>query len=76
MAPEVIAQGISKTTDHVPSEKPLPSGPKSDVWSLGIILFELCVVGIKILNKNLKIVFFRENFLIGKLFGNIFFFAN
>ncbi|XP_032256841.1 TBC domain-containing protein kinase-like protein isoform X1 [Phoca vitulina] len=43
LAPEVIAQGILKTTDHVPSEKPLPSGPKSDVWSLGIILFELCV---------------------------------
>lgn len=47
LAPEVIAQGIFKTTDHVPSEKPLPSGPKSDVWSLGIILFELCVVCIK-----------------------------
>lgn len=43
LAPEVIAQGIFKTTDHVSSEKPLPSGPKSDVWSLGIILFELCV---------------------------------
>ncbi|CAH6789052.1 Tbck [Phodopus roborovskii] len=43
LAPEVIAQGICKTTDHVPSEKPLPSSPKSDVWSLGIILFELCV---------------------------------
>uniref|UniRef100_A0A8C5VDF0 TBC1 domain containing kinase n=1 Tax=Microcebus murinus TaxID=30608 RepID=A0A8C5VDF0_MICMU len=43
LAPEVIAQGVFKTTDHVPSEKPLPSGPKSDVWSLGIILFELCV---------------------------------
>ncbi|KAB0344385.1 hypothetical protein FD754_021311 [Muntiacus muntjak] len=43
LAPEVIAQGIFKTSDHVPSEKPLPSGPKSDVWSLGIILFELCV---------------------------------
>lgn len=43
LAPEVIAQGIFKSTDHVPSEKPLPSGPKSDVWSLGIILFELCV---------------------------------
>ena len=47
LAPEVIAQGIFKTSDHVPSEKPLPSGPKSDVWSLGIILFELCVVCIK-----------------------------
>ncbi|KAK2493702.1 hypothetical protein MC885_006470, partial [Smutsia gigantea] len=42
LAPEVIAQGIFKTTDHWPNEKPLPSGPKSDVWSLGIILFELC----------------------------------
>ncbi|PNI53765.1 TBCK isoform 11 [Pan troglodytes] len=44
LAPEVIAQGIFKTTDHMPSKKPLPSGPKSDVWSLGIILFELCVM--------------------------------
>ncbi|XP_064141548.1 TBC domain-containing protein kinase-like protein isoform X6 [Loxodonta africana] len=43
LAPEVIAQGIFKATDHMPSEKPLPSGPKSDVWSLGIILFELCM---------------------------------
>ncbi|XP_006869395.1 PREDICTED: TBC domain-containing protein kinase-like protein isoform X3 [Chrysochloris asiatica] len=43
LAPEVIAQGIFKTTEHMPSEKPLPSGPKSDVWSLGIILFELCM---------------------------------
>ncbi|XP_021101110.1 TBC domain-containing protein kinase-like protein isoform X4 [Heterocephalus glaber] len=43
LAPEVIAQGIVKTTDHAPSEKPLPSGPKSDVWTLGIILFELCM---------------------------------
>ncbi|GAB5570586.1 TBC domain-containing protein kinase-like protein isoform X1 [Prionailurus iriomotensis] len=43
LAPEVIAQGIVKSTDHMPSEKPLPSGPKSDVWSLGIILFELSV---------------------------------
>ncbi|XP_004612753.2 TBC domain-containing protein kinase-like protein [Sorex araneus] len=43
LAPEVIAQGILKTTDHGSNEKPLPSGPKSDVWSLGIILFELCV---------------------------------
>ncbi|XP_072481135.1 TBC domain-containing protein kinase-like protein isoform X1 [Notamacropus eugenii] len=43
LAPEVIAQGITKPSDHMPSEKPLPSGPKSDVWSLGIILFELCM---------------------------------
>ncbi|XP_074128936.1 TBC domain-containing protein kinase-like protein isoform X2 [Sminthopsis crassicaudata] len=43
LAPEVIAQGIIKTSDHTTSEKPLPSGPKSDVWSLGIILFELCM---------------------------------
>nr|XP_033812404.1 TBC domain-containing protein kinase-like protein isoform X1 [Geotrypetes seraphini]XP_033812413.1 TBC domain-containing protein kinase-like protein isoform X1 [Geotrypetes seraphini]XP_033812421.1 TBC domain-containing protein kinase-like protein isoform X1 [Geotrypetes seraphini]XP_033812429.1 TBC domain-containing protein kinase-like protein isoform X1 [Geotrypetes seraphini]XP_033812438.1 TBC domain-containing protein kinase-like protein isoform X1 [Geotrypetes seraphini] len=43
LAPEVIAQGIGKPSDHTQSEKPVPSGPKSDVWSLGIILFELCV---------------------------------
>uniref|UniRef100_A0A8C9FAL1 TBC1 domain containing kinase n=1 Tax=Pavo cristatus TaxID=9049 RepID=A0A8C9FAL1_PAVCR len=43
LAPEVIAQGIVKPSDHTQCEKPLPSGPKSDVWSLGIILFELCV---------------------------------
>lgn len=44
LAPEVIAQGIGKPSDHTQSEKPLPSGPKSDLWSLGIILFELCMV--------------------------------
>lgn len=44
LAPEVIAQGIVKPSDHTQSEKPLPSGPKSDLWSLGIILFELCMV--------------------------------
>ncbi|OXB68580.1 hypothetical protein ASZ78_014359, partial [Callipepla squamata] len=43
LAPEVIAQGIVKPNDHTQCEKPLPSGPKSDLWSLGIILFELCV---------------------------------
>ncbi|KAF4792285.1 hypothetical protein TURU_122968 [Turdus rufiventris] len=43
LAPEVIAQGISKPNDHTQCEKPLPSGPKSDLWSLGIILFELCM---------------------------------
>ncbi|XP_025064582.1 TBC domain-containing protein kinase-like protein isoform X5 [Alligator sinensis] len=43
LAPEVIAQGIVKPSDHTQCEKPLPSGPKSDVWSIGIILFELCV---------------------------------
>ncbi|NWR72541.1 TBCK protein, partial [Centropus unirufus] len=43
LAPEVIAQGIVKPSDHTQCEKPLPSGPKSDLWSLGIILFELCV---------------------------------
>ncbi|XP_026524440.1 TBC domain-containing protein kinase-like protein isoform X1 [Notechis scutatus] len=43
LAPEVIAQGIIKCSDHMQSEKFLRSGPKSDVWSLGIILFELCM---------------------------------
>ncbi|PKU37336.1 tbc domain-containing protein kinasehypothetical protein [Limosa lapponica baueri] len=44
LAPEVIAQGIVKPSDYTQCEKPLPSGPKSDLWSLGIILFELCMV--------------------------------
>uniref|UniRef100_A0A6I8SIM5 TBC domain-containing protein kinase-like protein n=1 Tax=Xenopus tropicalis TaxID=8364 RepID=A0A6I8SIM5_XENTR len=44
LAPEVIAQGIVKPTDPTQCERPLPSGPKSDVWSLGLILFELCMV--------------------------------
>ncbi|RMC13966.1 hypothetical protein DUI87_09050 [Hirundo rustica rustica] len=35
LAPEVIAQGIGKPSDHTQCEKPLPSGPKSDLWSLG-----------------------------------------
>ncbi|XP_075056919.1 TBC domain-containing protein kinase-like protein isoform X3 [Mixophyes fleayi] len=43
LAPEVIAQGIIKPKDPTQYERPRPSGPKSDVWSLGVILFELCV---------------------------------
>ncbi|KAK4818385.1 hypothetical protein QYF61_012064 [Mycteria americana] len=43
LAPEVIAQGIVKPSDQTQCEKPLPSGPKSDLWSLGMILFELCM---------------------------------
>lgn len=43
LAPEVIAQGIARPVDHTQNKKPFPSGPKSDVWSVGILLFELCV---------------------------------
>ncbi|CAI5680558.1 TBC domain-containing protein kinase-like protein [Oreochromis niloticus] len=42
LAPEVIAQGSFHPSDPSRDEAPLPSGPKSDVWSLGILLFELC----------------------------------
>uniref|UniRef100_A0A3B5LV45 TBC domain-containing protein kinase-like protein n=1 Tax=Xiphophorus couchianus TaxID=32473 RepID=A0A3B5LV45_9TELE len=42
LAPEVIALGCFNPSDPSHSETPLPSGPKSDVWSLGILLFELC----------------------------------
>uniref|UniRef100_A0A8C6NIW3 TBC1 domain containing kinase n=1 Tax=Nothobranchius furzeri TaxID=105023 RepID=A0A8C6NIW3_NOTFU len=42
LAPEVIAQGSFHPSDPSHDEAPLPSGPKSDVWSLGILLFELC----------------------------------
>ncbi|XP_039615140.1 TBC domain-containing protein kinase-like protein isoform X2 [Polypterus senegalus] len=43
LAPEVIAQGFVHSNDPTYSEKPPPSSPKVDVWSLGMILFELCV---------------------------------
>ncbi|PWA29340.1 hypothetical protein CCH79_00014017 [Gambusia affinis] len=46
LAPEVIALGCFHPSDPSHSETPLPSGPKSDVWSLGILLFELCAVRI------------------------------
>lgn len=42
LAPEVIAQGMFQSTDPSLSQVPLPSGPKTDVWSLGMLLFELC----------------------------------
>uniref|UniRef100_A0A674A2D3 TBC1 domain containing kinase n=1 Tax=Salmo trutta TaxID=8032 RepID=A0A674A2D3_SALTR len=42
LAPEVIAQGSVPPSDPSQGENPLPSGPKTDVWSLGVLLFELC----------------------------------
>lgn len=44
LAPEVIAQGSFHPSDSSHNEAPLPSGPKTDVWSLGVLLFELCAV--------------------------------
>lgn len=44
LPPEVIAQGCLYSSDPSIIEAPLPSGPKTDVWSLGVLLFELCVV--------------------------------
>lgn len=46
LPPEVIAQGCFYPSDPSITEAPLPSGPKTDVWSLGVLLFELCVVRI------------------------------
>ncbi|XP_048855718.1 TBC domain-containing protein kinase-like protein [Brienomyrus brachyistius] len=43
LAPEVIAQGWSHPSDPSHKEPPRRSGPKVDVWSLGVLLFELCV---------------------------------
>uniref|UniRef100_A0A8C2EM38 TBC domain-containing protein kinase-like protein n=1 Tax=Cyprinus carpio TaxID=7962 RepID=A0A8C2EM38_CYPCA len=43
LPPEVIAQGCFYSTEPSIIEAPLPSGPKTDVWSLGVLLFELCV---------------------------------
>ncbi|KAM3865082.1 TBC domain-containing protein kinase-like protein isoform 3-T3 [Diretmus argenteus] len=42
LAPEVIAQGSFHPSDPSHDEAPLPSGPKTDVWSLGVLLFEMC----------------------------------
>ncbi|XP_051940424.1 TBC domain-containing protein kinase-like protein isoform X2 [Hippocampus zosterae] len=42
LAPEVIAQGSFHPSDPSHHEAPRPSGPKTDVWSLGVLLFELC----------------------------------
>ncbi|KAK9540484.1 hypothetical protein VZT92_002934 [Zoarces viviparus] len=42
LAPEVIAQGSFHPSDSSHDEAPLPSGLKADVWSLGVLLFELC----------------------------------
>ncbi|XP_034739217.1 TBC domain-containing protein kinase-like protein [Etheostoma cragini] len=41
LAPEVIAQGSFHPSDSSHDATPLPSGPKTDVWSLGVLLFEL-----------------------------------
>uniref|UniRef100_A0A8C5BAW0 TBC1 domain containing kinase n=1 Tax=Gadus morhua TaxID=8049 RepID=A0A8C5BAW0_GADMO len=46
LAPEVIAQGSFHASDPSNEEAPLPSGPKSDIWSLGVLLFEMCAVRI------------------------------
>lgn len=42
----MIAQGSFYPSDSSHDEAPLPSGPKNDVWSLGVLLFELCAVRI------------------------------
>lgn len=52
LAPEVIAQGCFHPSDSSHDEAPLPSGPKTDVWSLGVLLFELCAVRIR--NESLS----------------------
>lgn len=55
LAPEVIAQGCFHHSDASHDEAPLPSGPKTDVWSLGVLLFELCAV--RILRELLHTLF-------------------
>ncbi|KAM9819936.1 TBC domain-containing protein kinase-like protein [Syngnathus typhle] len=42
LAPEVIAQGSFHPSGPSHEETPRPSGPKTDVWSLGVLLLELC----------------------------------
>lgn len=74
LAPEVIAQGSFHPSDSSHDEAPLPSGPKTDVWSLGILLFELCAVRIlhkcphKISRHSYNIFFFVWIYAVGILF--------
>lgn len=42
LSPEVIAQGSFHPSDPTHQEASRTSGPKTDVWSLGVLLFELC----------------------------------
>lgn len=71
LAPEVIAQGSFHLSDSH-DEAPLPSGPKTDVWSLGVLLFELCAV--RILHKfhtqgaNIDTIFLYRIFAVGIIF--------
>ncbi|XP_076831025.1 TBC domain-containing protein kinase-like protein isoform X2 [Brachyhypopomus gauderio] len=53
LAPEVIAQDTFFSSEACVGDVPRPSGPKADVWSLGVLLFELCA-GRRLL-QNLEI---------------------
>ncbi|XP_037546336.1 TBC domain-containing protein kinase-like protein [Nematolebias whitei] len=53
LAPEVIALGCFHRSDPSHDDAPRPSGPKTDVWSLGVLLLELCT-GRRLL-QNLEI---------------------
>uniref|UniRef100_A0A8C1KAK0 TBC domain-containing protein kinase-like protein n=1 Tax=Cyprinus carpio TaxID=7962 RepID=A0A8C1KAK0_CYPCA len=57
LPPEVIAQGCFYSSDPSIIEAPLPSGPKTDVWSLGVLLFELCVQILQNININERMKF-------------------
>lgn len=69
LAPEVIAQGCYHRTDPSHDEAPLPSGPKTDVWSLGILLFEMCAV------RNLHEPFQRNKNSVFDLFHDVLMFS-
>uniref|UniRef100_A0A8C1YUZ5 TBC domain-containing protein kinase-like protein n=1 Tax=Cyprinus carpio TaxID=7962 RepID=A0A8C1YUZ5_CYPCA len=57
LPPEVIAQGCFYSSDPSIIEAPLPSGPKTDVWSLGVLLFQLCVQILQNININERMKF-------------------
>lgn len=46
MPPEVLCEGPEETDEHGESEPSVsdPCGPKTDVWSLGLILLEVFTV--------------------------------
>ena len=58
MAPEVLCEPPIVVDEHADAEPQVkfPSGPKTDSWTLGLILLEVCVVSSKTVSSSWKCV--------------------